>query len=258
MSTEPQNRQERSGLGPGWWAAAALVAALLVGLVYVLIQGGRNNDSATSAPTATPPTSAGNAPTLTAPSTSAAPMTAAPSTPNVTSWNDRGCNAQVSASGDPLGQLAATAWTPFLTSAVPSSPTLGPTKVSGSIRQCYAHSPAGAIVAAANLSIMMNADDGQKVIETQWTPGPGRTKVAQDMAVSSHQPAAIAGYTLTGCSPSRCNVQLAATQGGQYITVLVAMVWQDGDWLVDGSVVPAESAVTTSFPAGFTQWGTSS
>lgn len=254
--TEPKNTTERTGPSKLWWVAAAFVAAVVLMLAAVLWKSHTNHDD-TDTSQATPTEAASSAAALPAPQQSASGGTEQ-SVAAQPAWTDKGCNGHTSSPQGTGPQLSTVTWTPYLTAALPSSPTLGPAKTTGDDRSCYAHSPAGAVMAAVNLSLLENATDGQQIIAKHWTAGAGRDQAQSDMASSSHQPGNITGYNFAGCTATRCNVGLAATQGGQYIAIVVPMLWQNGDWYVDGSVVPADSAVTTTMPSGFTQWGPAS
>ncbi|MDA8437528.1 MAG: hypothetical protein M0Z51_01550 [Propionibacterium sp.] len=245
------HNEPRGGVERWWWASAVVVVAVAVGLVWVLTHRHGQADATPPAPTSTAP-NAGGSPI---PSGSASTPTAVVTSTPAGTWADLGCNGHSSSSRDVGPQLTGTAWTPFLTSALPSTQLLGPTRITGPLRQCYAHSPAGAVMAAANIGLAEYAPGGRSVILTQWTAGPGRDKALSDLAQSSGQPANIAGFAFAGCTPMRCNVQLAVTQGGQYASSVVPMIWRNGDWSVDGSQTSPDGGLSSTLPAGFTQWG---
>jgi len=239
-----------------WIAAAAVVVLVVAGLVWIVM---RRNDSTPPSPAP----SASSVVTSSATSGSAPPPAAA--TPSATTaatasaWPDAGCNGSAAPPVAPQSAMTDLRWEPFLTSAIPISPTIGPAKTSGAngaLRQCFEHSPAGALVAAANIALgQFVPGTGRAVVETQFVAGPGRDKALKDLTTSSGQPGQIVAFKLNGCTAAACNVDLVFFGRGAYGSAVVPMVWTNGDWYVDGSQRIPDGGLVQGIPAGFTAWG---
>lgn len=254
-----EHEDKGSGLGRGWLAAAVLVAVVAAGLVWVLLRGSSGPS------TAAPPASTTYSPATSAPPPSSPVAPAAtpgpPPAPSAAgeTWPDPGCNGTTGSAGPPQSVMTDVRWEPFLSAAVPVSPTLGPAKRATPLRQCFQHSPAGALLAAANIQYAAIAPDaGAAVVRAQYTPGPGQDKALIDLKTSSGQPGNIAAFRLAGCTPSQCNVELIGFGRGLYADGVIPLVWHDGDWLVDGSHVVPDAGLVQGIPAGFTAWAATS
>ncbi|GEM_PF-3201863 len=245
-----QETPGRSGPGASWYAAAGVVVLVVAGLVYVLTRGG----TPSAAPTPT-----GSTTTATASSSghsSSPPPSTQPTSQSPVGWPDSGCNGTTGSAGSPVAALAAATWQPFLAAAIPASSELGPKRLSDPLRECFQHSPAGAVMAAANITLAaFTPGTGQRVIESQFVSGPGRDKALSDLASSSGNPANLAAFRLTGCTPEACNVDLIVFGQGLYAENIVPMVWTSGDWKIDGSRLIPEGGIVQGIPAGFTAWG---
>lgn len=257
-----QDSRDRQGLGVGWYASAALVVAVIAALVWILLT--RNNpDSTATAPITTSSTSSS---TSSMPSSTPSTVASAsvPSTTGATpsepvGWPDTGCNGTTGSTGSPLEPLVRQVkWEPFLSAAIPVSAELGPKVVKSPLRQCFQHSPAGAVMAAVNISYALFTPGGARyVIDKQVIAGPGRDELLAAAKSASATPAPIVGYRLAGCGPAACNVQIAFFGQGMYGISLVPLVWHEGDWYMDGSRKFPESGPAAALPAGFTPWGAS-
>lgn len=246
-----QDNSTRSGPGVGWYAAAALVVFVVASLVYILARGG-DEPSATTEPSSTASLRAPSASTSsTAP---APPPTAAPAEDG---WAVQGCNGTPGSGDNTAEALAAVSWEPFLASALPTSPDLGPAAVEDPVRRCFKHSPAGAVVAAATIVLTTHTPGvGERVLERQVVAGPGREEWASALAAEpTSAPATIAAYRVNACSPAACNIALIAFGQGLYAESVLPMVWVDGDWKVDGSRLLPAGGIVQGIPTGFTPWG---
>lgn len=94
------------------------------------------------------------------------------------------------------------------------------------------------------------------VVDHQLTDGAFK-KQEQTLATSNDPSdalsAVVSAYDIASCAPTRCNVDLVLSQDGIQARYHVSMVWQSGDWLVDGAVDPGGARVPAP-PAGFTNW----
>lgn len=255
MATNETDTDAANDARSRYYWIIAILAAVLVGMVATILwrHHSQHNNTPAAVSTASASTTGSALPSPAPASTQ--PGYGSNSAP-AQQWSDKGCNGHDSSANSTAPQLSTgITWTPFLTAAIPSSATLGPTKVSGDMRHCFAHSPAGAVMAATVYGMEMFQSDGAAVIKDRWTPGPGRDKALSDAASSEGGPGNMAGYGFAGCNPDRCNVQVSAVAGGQYSSGVVPMIWQNGDWYVDGSVATPDGTVVTTLPAGLTQWG---
>lgn len=141
----------------------------------------------------------------------------------------------------------------------------GPTWQDGPAVGGFAHSPRGAVVALANVSVrgMLAGDDWRKVVDAEIAPGPGRD-VWRQMRATLHGPVSIpdpmqfAGFKFVTYSSDLAviNVATQAANGDLQMTT-ETMVWQGGDWKLmlqaDGSDSPTQTPLTSL--DSFAPWG---
>lgn len=241
MSNSEESNDQRSpggrftsGSTMGYYLAAGVVVLVVGALLLILIR----------------PASRSKA-TGTVTTTVAAPIPGASSSAGTpaTSPDAPSSSTASSCSPDPtwVGKVPLTApavtWTPVSGLSAPVSPQLGPAQVSGPggvLRECYAHSPSGAVVAAMNITVGGSVTTvGNIVVQRQWTPGPGKQEaLAQQGQAGTFT---IAGFQLQGCTPAHCLVSVAASAAGSYAAAQVPLVWSGGDWKVDGTVTGISS-----------------
>ena len=150
----------------------------------------------------------------------------------------------------------------------PLVPKAGPGMVADNgFRQCYAHSPEGALLAAANMLAM--GTDPNLVVELNEelvADGPGRDAVLADL--ESNPPTSdtgirmsIAGYRLLGYGPDHARIDLAVEGSNDSIASMTTdLKWEDGDWKIelrpDGQpIIPVGQLADT---VGYTAWSTES
>lgn len=253
-----QNLTRRSGASArqsrGLWVTAALLAVVLVVGAVWFLRRGATGDTGNGASKAGG-TAASAPPVTRLPSTTSAPTTAPSPGAAAGAWPDAGCNGSAAAPAAPQSVMTDVQWKPFLAAAIPVSPTLGPTRIDGPLRTCYQHSPAGALLAAVNIELATaTPGQGSRVVNAQFTPGPGRDKALSDVAKSTGSVANIAAFRLVACTPELCNLELIFFGGGRYADGLLPVVWKNGDWYRDGSHTVGEPGLVPSIPAGFTAW----
>ena len=247
MSTQTRTGRDTAR---AWKVAACVMGLALVGLIAYLLLTNREHDVAAD----TPPTAAATEPAAEVPLSS--PAAQPPATAS-TAWAEPGCNGSLAA-GNPATSLSQANWTPFLSAALPSSATLGPTRTESTLRRCFQHGPAGAVMAAANFALTPLAPNGQEVVEAQWTAGPGRTDMLAALSSWSGTTAEIVAYRISACEPQACNVTLVVFGSGRYATSQMPLVWRTGDWMVDGSAHMPAPGLVPSIPPGYTAWSASS
>lgn len=247
MNTQ-STMERRASRDIAWKVAAGILALVVVGLLGYLLLG---NQGEPVADTRTP-----------APNGASAPADAAPADPPTTtssasSWGDRGCNG-TGVSGTATAAISQATWQPFLSAAIPSSPTLGPGQTDKGLRRCFQHSPGGAVMAAANLALTPLSPNGRDVIENQWTAGPGRDEMREALSSWSGTTGEIVAYRISACDPTACNVSLIVFGSGTYASSQMPLVWQNGDWMMNGAERMPEPGTVPSIPAGYTAWSASS
>lgn len=252
MSSETENQ---GGMGAGWWAAGAVVVAVVAGLVFLLVSPGDSGDEDAAEPTstATPKRSPAEPRSTGSPTGRESPSSAA---------GERGCRGSADTK-KPTAAPKGVTWEPLAGGSVPVSKELGPTKVDGPLRHCYQRSPSGALLAASNMlqSSFTANSAATKVFSEQMTPGQGRTGMLNmianepDEADSAAEPV---GFRFGACTPKECQVNIAFVESGTYAQYKVSVVWAGGDWKLDGRRMIADPAVSQQPPTGFVVWSPSS
>ncbi len=254
-----QNRTRRSGASApharGLWLTAALLAVVVVIAAVWVLRRGATGDAAENGPPAPGAAATASSATRLPSATASAPTSAASSSNVAGAWPDTGCNGSTAAPVAPQSVMTDVQWKPFLAAAIPVSATLGPTRIDGPLRTCFQHSPAGALLAAVNIELSTaTPGQGSRVVNAQFTPGPGRDKALADVAKSTGSVANIAAFRLVGCTAEACNVEVIFFGGGRYVDGLLPVVWKNGDWYRDGAHTVGEPGLVAGIPAGFTAW----
>jgi len=247
---EDEAEDGRPGLGRWWWASAVVVGVIvLAGGWVAFIPAGSSAHSSTPTVTVTAGESHLSTPA------SAAPTSSAPAVSDA--WADLGCNGTAGTSKIPTQPPPGVSWVSLGAMSVPTSDQLGPRRLQAPYRECFQHSPAGALLAAANIGPAASVDpaQGSKVLLRQMTPGAGRDSQISDLEDPSSGPgtASPAGFTFGACAPKVCQLTLLETGGGYYVQIQMSMIWSGGDWKVDGQAAPSP-AVGTTMPVGYVPW----
>lgn len=253
--TEEKNSDD-PGMGRAWWASAVVVVIVVVGLVAVLVtrgsrQGGDDAAGARSS-SSTPTRSASSSPT-----SSSASSSSTPARPTADAWPDAGCNGSPGSAAPAQAGLLAVSWEPVGSMSLPTSKELGPTKTTDSLRRCFQHSPAGAVMAAANIFGSLAPANYRQVLQQQMTPGAGRDQTMVDLVPSdlTGPRGQFAGYKLNGCTPAACNLSLAIQGQGVWGQEDFTLVWSDGDWKLDGTyAIPPLGQLPSGLPQGWVAW----
>ncbi|MFE1400360.1 hypothetical protein ACFW53_20705 [Nocardiopsis dassonvillei] len=125
------------------------------------------------------------------------------------------------------------------TMRAPENPDAGPGLVADDgFRQCYAHSPTGALLASANMTAL--GTDPQLVpqmLEELVAEGPGQDVALAivDAEGSAAGPSgarmSIVGFNLMGYGAEHARVDLALEgSNGVFMSYTVDLKWEDGDW----------------------------
>lgn len=224
---------------PGFIAAAAVIALLVLLGLILAVTGGSNGDAHPSTP---------------------APSAAKPSVRN----------ANASVCGLPAGNAAVPTtaprakWELVEGVAAPTAPTtLGPGRVDGGLRSCFAHSPTGALYAAVNVIAMTASDANRKSFVRRLTvPGEGRDRALQNLGPNSDPSTAlqVAGFAVNDYRNNSAVVDLAfrvdTGNAAGYVHLPLAMRWLDGDWklAVPDTGQPFDGMTRAPSLAGYVAW----
>lgn len=204
---------------PGFLIAAALVVALIAAAVVIFLLP-KGQDTAQPAPGTT---------------ASVTPGTASPS---ATADAGKSVCGLPSSTETALGTAPNSRWELVGKMAAPTDPkTFGPgTTDADGFRSCFAHSPTGALYAAANILAMGSAGDpalNRKTTDQLLMPGPGRDIAMAEAADTSPSNSSVQfrGFIIKSYSPSAANVDLAfQTDKGLFGHAVLPLHWADGDW----------------------------
>ncbi|WP_051143504.1 hypothetical protein [Acidipropionibacterium acidipropionici] len=159
-------------------------------------------------------------------------------------------------------------WSIVGTMAAPGSRGSGPGEAApGGFRRCFAHTPEGALMAAANFTAMMSAPELMgRMARDSVLPGPGRdAAIAKNFGASaSAAPAGasvqIAGFQMIAYDGRSTQINIAVkVAGAGSASVPWQLGWSGGDWKFkvadDGEVLFDPTALEDM--SGYITWGTS-
>lgn len=143
-----------------------------------------------------------------------------------------------------------TKWELIGTMAAPTGPTThGPGEVHDGVRSCFAHSPTGALYAAANVAALMAVPElRERAVKALGAEGAGRDHALQQLTndkTAATSGVQVAGFTVLNYDLRSTTVDIAVraiTSAGQAGSahVPVTLRWEQGDWKVvfaaDGSL----------------------
>ena len=145
----------------------------------------------------------------------------------------------------------------FKTSAVgivyPVSASVGPTYTPAVVGYCFAHNPAGAAMAAAQVTAVM----GDSRASGEELKGLFSASVRENLDMSVAKPVRdtrIAGYEVEQYSPERAKigvVVLVTREGESKQTAMkftLPLVWENDDWKVDVNPDTVEPVLVTRVP----------
>lgn len=214
----------QEGPGPfrqrGFIAAAAVLALLVLVGVVITVLTVLDDDS----PAAREPVS---------PSSSAEP-TETSTDPDASRCGLSGLEK----SGTLTEPPADVTWELVGTIALPSTVGSGPGEASKSgVRYCYAHTPTGALLMAANIFAWNKAADPESVLATSIASGPGHDAARALLREQSSGNAEdtsrfqISGFRLLSYTGAAAVVDLVL-QGsdGQLVSMPIELAWEGGDW----------------------------
>jgi hypothetical protein len=143
-----------------------------------------------------------------------------------------------------------TTWATYGTMAAPVSTTIGPGITDTDVPYCYAHSPLGALYAAAGLLAVCTDPAHRAPAARHLTAtGPGRDALLRQISGNTGVGGAgspdqqIAGFRVTNYDPNSASIDLAVRDGQEYAHTLLALRWESGDW----KVVPTDAGQLWAF-----------
>lgn len=218
-------------------AAAALIGLIVVaGLAVVvlrLVSGGSTSDDERTTPTSEPSTSAGSSSACDLPDGSQDVPTTAPDT----KWYFK---AKI---------------------AVPKSPVFGPAEgaAEGSIARCFAHSPTGALFAAATIAAETSSfsPTAGDAILAHVVAGDLRDEMVRTLDPAPGPLTQIVGFKFEDSTRDRVTVTLATRivdgpNAGAVGATPMTLVWVEGDWKQE--LNPSATTVVLTSLDGFVQW----
>lgn len=245
-STPPAD-DENTGPSKVFIGSAVVIAAIVVlGLVLSLtnILGGQTEPAdSTSAPSAgeSAPASAGT--------------TSSPSEASVCGLTDVQMDGTVTIAPNAT-------WALVGTTAAPSVKGQGPGKIEeDAYRSCYARTPTGALLAAANYAAIGSHDPlRKKFYEQGFVPGPGRDAILATPPPRSDGTGVrvqIAGFRILRYDGKQADVDLALrTSSGALGATVLNLEWSEGDWKMRLADDGSELSPTVQLPSldGYTLW----
>lgn len=229
---------------------SAVVVGIIVLLGVVLSLGNLFGDKTGPSPTTAP-----------SPSTTTSTDTASSSSSTTASEASMCGLTDVQMTGTVAAAPAAT-WTLVGTVAAPSIKDQGPGKVEADgYRSCYARTPTGALLAAANYSAIGSYGPLRKKFYAEATvPGPGRDALLKKTvpgAADGGTRIQIAGFRLLRYDGVSADVDLAfRTSSGAIGATVVNLQWSEGDWKIRVADDGSELSPFVQLPtlSGYTAW----
>ena len=262
--------EERWFGGRRWTGYAAIgfvvVIAVCAGILVLIRHGATATAGQATVASTGAPLVASSAPVSTAASAAPPATSAAPVAPPETTPTSTASAAPVVPTSAPTG----TVWQLVAGQAIPSQPGVGPTHVDGYTATGYAHTPLGALYAAANdiyrVPIAVSAQtDWRTPLAAMVAPGPGEKIFASVREPMDPQPlgadglgiSQLAAFKYVSYTDTDAVVQLVLKDknGGLHV-LTIPMHWLNNDWRLvmtaDGTIGGANT-VTDSLD-GFIAW----
>lgn len=240
-STNPQSVTAK----PAFLVAAVLVLVIAVLGVVVGVRVARSKDASpppTTPPIATPTSSA---------STSNDPASSV-------------CGLPAGAEGGTLDVPPPVTWAFQGSTAYPQSPEFGAAKTaSEGFRYCFQHSPAGAVVMAAN-ALVQGSDPktGAAWAKYALADGPYRESLLGQLAGPTGAEGTrmkIAGFRVLSYDGTSARVDLGVRVSSQNQNLMISgiyeLIWHDGDWKISADVDRPLDTASIPDLNGYIPWG---
>ncbi|WP_405465970.1 hypothetical protein OG783_22815 [Streptomyces jietaisiensis] len=160
-------------------------------------------------------------------------------------------------------------WHTFGITRVPVSVSAGPTRTTGPVRWCFAHTPVGAALAATVIPSQMSGAHWKTISQQQVVAGGGRDMFEFQRSIIRNIDSAAqrnggtsvgsyTGFSVNSYTSDTATIGLLLRNGQSYTTTDIQLRWDHGDWKVvpdgDGSL---HTPVTTlqGSPSGYILWG---
>lgn len=153
---------------------------------------------------------------------------------------------------------------------LPYSASAGPCQITETAASGFAHTPAGAIVAAAQItsrtSITTPLSVATDTIEQQVIASPARdqllAKTKTQKPVTEENAGQLTAWSMLSYSDDTAVISLAMTNAalqGQYLTIPVTLRWDNGDWRMVAPPTGSwdSSVAVTPTLQGYVEWGRS-
>ncbi|MGA4543112.1 hypothetical protein ACPA54_24285 [Uniformispora flossi] len=253
-------------------AVGFIVAMVLFGVIAVVNGGVPGADDGGTADDGVPSAAAGDDQATDSAALPAATPTSAPPLPSAAPAAP--CPA-LDAKDRTVPTLApdGVTWSLYHQSLLPMSATAGPARADGDAVRCFAHTPVGALLAAAQVTTRYSfSDDWQLVMDRSLAPGPerdaARTARTAAEAAASASPRAntgtggtvmqLAGFKFVSYTEDTAVIQMMrATDGGLHMSsALYTIKWVEGDWRLQLQTggKPAAMVQEESSLSGFVPW----
>ena len=249
---DPVLTRSKRRVTAGAVAAGATVATL------VWLTTGTHHVASPSAPSVTPkPTAAGVA--TKPPATAVKPRAGRPAAVG----GGSGCHLPAGSQKVPSA-APPVRWELVDTVALPFSVTAGPEYVVGDVARCFAHDPAGALLAVSQISDrLVLSTSWARQVSTGVVPNAGARAFSQLMRGAPNRPASpggacqLAGYSFLSYTPARASIALVGRCGGNLQVGTVTAVWYGGDWRLELLPDGGEALTATALASlvGYTPWG---
>jgi hypothetical protein len=144
--------------------------------------------------------------------------------------------------------------------AAPSSLSVGPGRTVGGFRQCFAHSPTGALFSAVNFWAAGTAYAPSRVYAHLAARTPSRTQAVRfaqgdDSRLSDGGQVQLAGFEFNSYSPGEADLSIVLQSSGeQLVTIACTMLWQRGDWRYEIPPSGAPAAGQIQSLDGYVAW----
>jgi hypothetical protein len=199
------------------------------------------------------------------PAPATARATHAPGTVPLTAATSDGpgseCGLPAGSQTVPSSPPAAAGWVLVGSMAAPSSPSsVGPGRTVGGFRECFAHSPTGALFSAVNFWAAGTAYAPSRVYAHLAADTPSRAQAVRfsqgdASRLSDSGQVQLAGFEFNSYSPSEADLSIVLqSTNGQLVTIACTMLWQAGDWRYEIPPSGAPAAGQIQSLDGYVAW----
>jgi hypothetical protein len=160
----------------------------------------------------------------------------------------------------PSSPPAVVSWGLVGSMAAPSSQSVGPGRIVGGFRRCFAHSPTGALFSAVNFWAAGTAYAPSRVYAQLAADTPSRARAVRfsagdDSRLSDGGQVQLAGFEFNSYSPNDADLSIVLqSTGGQLVTIACTMLWQQGDWRYEIPPSGAPAAGQIQSLDGYVAW----